>query len=156
MVALQKDSKFAVEASMKYFVMGAMASGLLLYGISMVYGVTGSINMMEISHAIPNTTHGQQVALLLGLVFILSGLIFKFGAVPFHMWVPDVYQGAPTSVTLFIACAPKIAAFCVTMRILVEAMPALSISWQHVLIVIALLSMFSGNVLAIAQTNIKR
>ncbi len=156
MVALQKNSKLAAEASMKYFVMGAMASGLLLYGISMVYGVTGSINIMEISNVIPNTTHGQQVALVLGLVFILSGLIFKFGAVPFHMWVPDVYQGAPTSVTLFIACAPKIAAFCVTMRILVEAMPTLSVSWQHVLIVIALLSMFFGNVLAIAQFNIKR
>lgn len=156
MVALQKDSKLAVEAAMKYFVMGAMASGLLLYGISLIYGVTGSINIKEISQLLLETTPSQQAAILVGLVFILSGLIFKFGAVPFHMWVPDVYQGAPTSVTLFIACAPKIAAFCVTIRILVEAMPSLNIPWQHVLIVIALLSMFSGNVLAIAQTNIKR
>lgn len=156
MVALQKDSRLAVEASMKYFVMGAMASGLLLYGISMVYGMTGSINIMDISHVLQQTSPHQEAALLLGLIFILSGLIFKFGGVPFHMWVPDVFQGAPTSVTLFIACAPKIAAFCVTMRILVEAMPGLHVSWQHFLIVIALLSMFSGNVLAIAQTNIKR
>lgn len=156
MVALQKDARLAVEASMKYFVMGAMASGLLLYGISLVYGMTGSINITEISSLLQHTTSAQQTALLLGLVFILSGLIFKFGAVPFHMWVPDVYQGAPTSVTLFIACAPKIAAFCITMRILVEAMPSLTIPWQQVLIVVALLSMFLGNVLAIAQTNIKR
>lgn len=156
MVALQKDSRLAVEASMKYFVMGAMASGFLLYGISMIYGVTGSINIAEISHLLQQTSHTEQAALLVGLIFILCGLIFKFGAVPFHMWVPDVYQGAPTSVTLFIACAPKIAAFCVTMRILVEAMPNLYIPWQEVLIVVALLSMFFGNVLAIAQTNIKR
>ena len=156
MVALQKDSRLAVEASMKYFVMGAMASGLLLYGISLVYGITGSINIMEISSLLQHVTPTQHMALLIGLVFILSGLIFKFGAVPFHMWVPDVYQGAPTSVTLFIACAPKIAAFSVMIRILVEAMPDLTIPWQQVLIVVALLSMFSGNVLAIAQTNIKR
>ncbi len=156
MVALQKNSRVAVEASMKYFVMGAMASGLLLYGFSIIYGMTGSINIKEISYLLQHTTQNQQPALLLGLVFILSGLIFKFGAVPFHMWVPDVYQGAPTSVTLFIACAPKIAAFCVTIRVLVEAMPQLAIPWQQVLIVIALLSMFSGNLLAIAQTNIKR
>jgi len=156
MVALQKESKLAVEASMKYFVMGAFASGLLLYGISMIYGMTGSIHIMVISHLLQNTTQGQQAAILIGLIFILAGLIFKFGAVPFHMWVPDVYQGAPTSVTLFIACAPKIAAFCVTIRILVEAMPSFNIPWQQVLVVIALLSMFSGNVLAIAQTNIKR
>lgn len=156
MIALQKDSKFAVEAAMKYFVMGAMASGLLLYGISMVYGATGSIDILEISRLLQQTTTSQHAVLLLGLVFILSGLIFKFGAVPFHMWVPDVYQGAPTSVTLFIACAPKIAAFCVLMRILVEAMPNLAVSWQPILIVIAVLSMLSGNVLAIAQKNIKR
>lgn len=156
MVALQKDSSFAVEAAMKYFVMGAMASGLLLYGISIVYGMTGSIQMMDIASLIQHTTHSEQTAIVLGLVFILSGLIFKFGAVPFHMWVPDVYDGAPTSMTLFIACAPKIAAFCVTMRTLVEALPNFTIQWQHVLVVVAILSMFSGNVLAIAQTNIKR
>ncbi|HSW68670.1 MAG TPA: NADH-quinone oxidoreductase subunit NuoN [Gammaproteobacteria bacterium] len=156
MVALQKDSKLAVEASMKYFIMGAFASGLLLYGISLVYGMTGSINISDISHLLQHITQNQQGAILLGLIFILSGLVFKFGAVPFHMWVPDVYQGAPTSVTLFIACAPKIATFCVTSRILVEAMPGFNVPWEQVLIVVALLSMFFGNVLAIAQTNIKR
>jgi NADH-quinone oxidoreductase subunit N len=156
MVALQKESSLAVEAAMKYFVMGAMASALLLYGISMVYGMTGSIGMFDIANLILHTSQSEQTAIVLGLIFILSGLIFKFGAVPFHMWVPDVYDGAPTSMTLFIACAPKIAAFCVTMRILVEALPAFHVQWQHVLIVVAVLSMFSGNVLAIAQTNIKR
>lgn len=156
MVALQKESQVATEAAMKYFIMGAMASGLLLYGISMIYGMTGTIGITEISTAIQHASHNQQMVVLLGLIFILTGLCFKFGAVPFHMWVPDVYQGAPTSMTLFIACAPKIATFCITMRILVEAMPALNISWQHVLVVVAVLSMFTGNVLAIAQTNIKR
>ena len=156
MVALQKESSLAVEAAMKYFVMGAMASALLLYGISMVYGMTGSIGMFDIANLISHTSQSEQTAIVLGLIFILSGLVFKFGAVPFHMWVPDVYDGAPTSMTLFIACAPKIAAFCVTMRILVEALPAFHIQWQHVLIVVAVLSMFSGNLLAIAQTNIKR
>jgi NADH-quinone oxidoreductase subunit N len=156
MVALQKESKLAVEAAMKFFVMGAMASGLLLYGISMIYGMTGSIGITEIASAIPQSTHSEQFAIVLGLVFILSGIIFKFGAVPFHMWVPDVYDGAPTCMTLFIACAPKIAAFCITIRILVEALASFSIEWQHVLIVAAILSMFTGNLLAIAQTNIKR
>jgi NADH-quinone oxidoreductase subunit N len=156
MVALQKESRFAAEAAMKYFVMGAMASGLLLYGISMIYGMTGSISMMEIGGLVQHANHAQQVAIVLGLVFILAGLVFKFGAVPFHMWVPDVYDGAPTSVTLFIACAPKIAAFCITMRILVEALPGLHVEWQQVLVMVAILSMFTGNLLAIAQTNIKR
>ena len=155
MVALQKQVTVAIEAAMKYFVMGAMASGLLLYGISMIYGMTGSINIHEIA-GLQSINHPQQAVMLLGLVFVIAGMLFKFGAVPFHMWVPDVYQGAPTSVTLFIACAPKIAAFCVMIRILVEAMPAFTLPWQHVLIVAALLSMFFGNVLAIAQTNIKR
>lgn len=156
MVALQKESRFAVEAAMKYFVMGAMASGLLLYGISVIYGVTGKIGMSEVASFLLFATKGQLTVVLLGLVFIIAGLIFKFGAVPFHMWVPDVYQGAPTSVTLFIACAPKIAAFAVLMRILVQALPDVTIQWQQVLVVIAVLSMFTGNVLAIAQTNIKR
>lgn len=156
MVALEKDSSVAVEAAMKYFVMGAMASGLLLYGISMIYGVTGKIGILETASILETATHDQQVVVLLGLIFILSGLIFKFGAVPFHMWVPDVYQGAPTCMTLFIASAPKIAAFCVLMRILVEALPSLHVQWEQVLVVIAVLSMLMGNVLAIAQTNIKR
>jgi NADH-quinone oxidoreductase subunit N len=156
MVALQKDSRHATEASMKYFVMGALASGLLLYGISMVYGATGSVDILVLANLLPHATPDQNMLALLGLVFILVGIIFKFGAVPFHMWVPDVYQGAPTSVTLFIASAPKIAAFCITIRILVEAFASMHVEWEHVLIVIAILSMFFGNVLAIAQTNIKR
>lgn len=155
MIAMQKDSRPATEASMKYFVMGALASGLLLYGISMIYGATGTIEILGMSTLLQGM-QGQQVVVLLALGFILAGLIFKFGAVPFHMWVPDVYQGAPTSVTLFISSAPKIAAFTITMRVLVEALPTVTIQWEHVLVAIALLSMFAGNVLAIAQTNIKR
>lgn len=154
MVALQKDSRLAAEASMKYFIMGALASGLLLYGISMLYGATGSIDIGLMRSFIE--TSGQNQLMVLALIFMLAGILFKFGAVPFHMWVPDVYQGAPTSVTLFIASAPKIAAFAITMRILVEALPNLSDVWQVILIVSAVLSMFFGNVLAIAQTNIKR
>ncbi len=107
----QKNSMVATEAAMKYFVMGALASGLFLYGISIVYGATGSIQILDISKLLETTSYGENMMVLLGLVFIMSGLIFKLGAVPFHMWVPDVYQGAPTCVTLFIASAPKIAAF---------------------------------------------
>lgn len=156
MVALQKHSEDATEAAMKYFVMGALASGLLLYGISMLYGATGSIQVLEIPNILASVTQTEKLVALLGLVFILAGVIFKFGAVPFHMWVPDVYQGAPTSVTLFIASAPKVAAFGITIRILVEALPSLATQWEQMLIVVAILSMFFGNVLAIAQTNIKR
>ncbi len=156
MVALQKDSAAATEAAMKYFVMGALASGLLLYGISMLYGVTGSIGISTIGDILQQGLHQQDTVVMLALIFILSGLLFKLGAVPFHMWVPDVYDGAPTSVTLFIASAPKIAAFCIMMRILVQAMPTLSATWTSILVIIAVLSMFSGNLLAIAQTNIKR
>jgi NADH-quinone oxidoreductase subunit N len=156
MVALQKESAVATEAAMKYFVMGALASGLLLYGISMIYGATGSVEISTVSNLLHTELHHQDSVVLLGLVFILAGLLFKFGAVPFHMWVPDVYAGAPTSVTLFIASAPKIAAFCITMRILVQALSTMTVTWVSVLIVVAILSMFSGNLLAIAQTNIKR
>ena len=156
MVALQKDSKEATEAAMKYFVMGALASGILLYGISLVYGVTGSIQMTEVGNALVNATPGQHTVIVVAMVFILVGLLFKFGAVPFHMWVPDVYTGAPTCMTLFIASAPKIAAFGITMRILVEALPSVQVQWEHMLIVVAILSMCFGNVLAIAQSNIKR
>jgi NADH-quinone oxidoreductase subunit N len=153
MVASYKDSQAATEAAMKYFVMGALASGLLLYGISILYGLTGTIEISTLSKLL----HGAPPATVsLALVFILSALIFKFGAVPFHMWVPDVYQGAPTPVTLFIASAPKVAAFGITMRILVQALPELHVAWEQILIVIAFLSMFMGNLLAIAQTNIKR
>lgn len=156
MVALYKESTPASEAAMKYFVMGALASGLLLYGISMLYGATGSIQVHEIGSLLVNTTQSQNMVIMLGMIFILSGLLFKFGAVPFHMWVPDVYTGAPTSMTLFIASAPKIAAFCITMRVLVEALPSMDIAWENILTVVSILSMFGGNLLAIAQTNIKR
>lgn len=154
MVALYKESEKATEAAMKYFITGSLATGLLLFGISLVYGATGKIDILSIAQVLAG--HSYQPIILLGLVFILAGLIFKFGAVPFHMWVPDVYDGAATSVTLFIASAPKIAAFCITMRILVEAFPQVAVPWQHVLMVIAILSMFFGNLIAIAQTNIKR
>lgn len=155
MVAMRKDSQAACEAAMKYFVMGALASGILLYGISILYGITGAITIPEIASVLAHSA-GQEQVVLLGMAFILAGLVFKFGAVPFHMWVPDVYQGAPTSVTLFIASAPKIAVLCITFRLLVEALPSVTIQWQQMLIAVAILSMFFGNLLAIAQTNIKR
>ncbi len=153
MVAMQRDSSAAIEAAMKYFVLGSLASGLLLYGISLLYGVTNSIQMDTIAIALQTN---QTIVPIAALVFILAGLVFKFGAVPFHMWVPDVYQGAPTPITLFIASAPKVAAFAVTMRVLVGALPNLQLDWVHMLTVISVLSMFFGNTLAIVQTNIKR
>lgn len=156
MVALDKYSIQATEAAMKYFVMGALASGLLLYGISMVYGATGTITISELSEIVNQASRNQNLVVLLGLIFIMAGLLFKFGVVPFHMWVPDTYHGAPTSVTLFIASAPKVAAFCVTMRILVEGLSSMEVQWQWMLVCVAVLSMFGGNVLAIAQSNIKR
>lgn len=153
MVAMNKDSLLSTEAAMKYFVLGSLASGILLYGISILYGVTGSIQIDTISSMLQ--AHNNIVAVV-AMIFVLSGLIFKFGAVPFHMWVPDVYQGALTPTTLFIASAPKVAAFAVTIRALVQAMPSLQTNWVQILIVISILSMFLGNVLAIAQNNIKR
>ncbi len=153
MVAMYKESGIASEAAMKYFVLGSLASGLLLYGISILYGVTGDIQI----HAVAQVLQSQQgIVPVVALIFVLAGLIFKFGAVPFHMWVPDVYQGAPTPVTLYIASAPKVAAFAVTLRILVQAMPSLHTNWEAMLIVMSILSMFLGNLLAIAQTNLKR
>lgn len=156
MIAMHKNSRASTEAAMKYFVMGALASGLLLYGISLIYGATGTIEILGISSLLQSLPTEPRLVLSLALVFILAGIIFKFGAVPFHMWVPDVYTGAPTTVTLFISSAPKIAAFAITMRILVEALPTLTVQWSHVLVAVAILSMFLGNLLAIAQTNIKR
>ena len=153
MVAMYKTSNLAVEAAMKYFVLGALASGMLLYGISILFGITGSIQLNTVGQILQTR---QDIVPLLALIFVMAGLIFKFGAVPFHMWVPDVYQGAATPTTLFIASAPKIAAFAITIRILVQAMPSLQPSWTQILIVISILSMFGGNVLAIAQTNLKR
>ncbi len=155
MVALQRDSAVATEAAMKYFVLGALASGLLLYGMSMLYGATGSLNINQIATVIQHST-GNHVILTFGLVFIVAGLAFKLGVVPFHMWIPDVYQGAPTAVTLFIGSAPKIAAFAFVARLLVEGLQGLVQDWQGMLVIMAFLSMAIGNITAIAQTNIKR
>ena len=155
MVALQRDSAIATEAAMKYFVLGALASGLLLYGMSMLYGATGSLELGAISNAI---AHGVQNKSLLafGLVFIVSGLAFKLGVVPFHMWVPDVYHGAPTAMTLLIGSVPKLAAFAFATRILVEGLQSLEHDWSGMLIILAIASMALGNLSAIAQTNLKR
>jgi NADH-quinone oxidoreductase subunit N len=157
LVALQRDSAESTESAMKYFVLGALASGMLLYGMSMIYGATGSLEIPRVAERIAN---GQANATILvfGLVFVVAGLGFKFGAVPFHMWVPDVYQGAPTAVALFISTAPKLAAFAFAIRLLVEALghPSLLVEWQQMLAILAVLSMAIGNVTAIAQTNLKR
>ena len=155
MVAFDRDSSPASEAAMKYFVLGALASGMLLYGMSMLYGATGSLDLAEISAAIA-AEEERSLVLVFGLCFIMVGLAFKFGAVPFHMWVPDVYHGAPTAVTLFIGSAPKIAAFAMAMRLLVEGMGGLLVDWQGMLIILAVLSLAIGNVIAISQTNMKR
>lgn len=155
MVAFNRDTYACSEAAMKYFVLGALASGMLLYGMSMVYGVTGSLDISEI--AAFNGQHSEHsIALVFGLVFLVVGLAFKLGAVPFHMWVPDVYQGAPTPVTLYIGSAPKIAAFAMVMRILADSMGSLLSDWQGMLVILAVLSLAIGNVVAIAQTNLKR
>jgi len=155
LVAIQRDSSVAVEAAMKYFVLGALASGMLLYGMSMIYGATGSLDLAEISQHI-SQVQDKDLVLLLGAVFIVVGLAFKLGAVPFHMWVPDVYHGAPTAMTLFIGTAPKIAGFAMVMRLLVEGMGDMHFYWSDFLIALAIMSMIVGNVVAIAQTNIKR
>ena len=154
MVALQRDSILASEAAMKYFVLGAIASGMLLYGMSIIYGLTGTLDLGAIATQITSQTPG--VLLSFGLVFIIVGIAFKLGAVPFHMWVPDVYQGAPTAVTLYIGSAPKIAAFAMLMRLLVDGLMGLHAQWEGILIILAVLSMGIGNLLAIAQSNIKR
>jgi NADH-quinone oxidoreductase subunit N len=157
MVALQRDSVRATEAAMKYFVLGALASGVLLYGMSMLYGATGTLEITELAQL---STEGvkAQLVLVFGLVFIVAGLGFKLGAVPFHMWVPDVYQGAPTAVTLFIGSAPKFAAFAMVMRLLAQGLGAemLVDEWRHMLAVMAILSLVIGNLTAIMQTNLKR
>ena len=155
MVALQRDSATATEAAMKYFILGALASGLLLYGMSMLYGATGTLGVAAVSGAI---THGveNKALLVFGLVFMVAGLAFKLGAVPFHMWVPDVYHGAPTAVTMLIGSAPKLAVFAFVMRILVEGLQPLVMHWSGMLAILAVLSMAIGNITAIAQTNLKR
>lgn len=155
MVALHRESEVASEAAMKYFVLGAIASGMLLYGISMIYGATGTLELGSIAAAAA-TAESPRVVLVFGLVFLVVGLGFKLGAVPFHMWIPDVYQGAPTAMTLFISSAPKLAAFAMAFRLLVDGVPQLSAEWQQMLVGLSVLSMAVGNVVAIAQTNLKR
>jgi NADH-quinone oxidoreductase subunit N len=155
LVALRRDNGVATEAAMKYFVLGALASGFLLYGLSMMYGATGSLDIPRVFEAI-GTGQVNQGVLVFGVVFVVAGLAFKFGAVPFHMWVPDVYHGAPTAVTLLIAGAPKLAAFGMTMRLLVEGMLGLAGHWQQMLTLLAVMSLLVGNLAAIAQTNLKR
>ncbi|MCI4410523.1 MAG: NADH-quinone oxidoreductase subunit NuoN [Thiotrichales bacterium] len=154
MIAMQKDSVFAIESAMKYFVLGAMATGLLLYGMSLVYGNVGSLQFATIYQTLSAT--GVSLVVGLGLVFILVGLAFKFGAAPFHNWVPDVYHGSPTGITLFLAAAPKIAAFALMFRLLIEGLEVAVMQWQSILIILAVLSLVVGNVVAIAQTNLKR
>ena len=154
MVAFDRDNGVAAESAMKYFVLGAIASGALLYGISILYGVTGSFLLDGVAAAVGSGR--APIGLLFGLAFIVVGVAFKFGAVPFHMWLPDVYHGAPTPVTLFVGSAPKIASFALAMRVLAEGLGGVADAWQDMLVVLAALSMIVGNVVAIAQTNIKR
>ena len=155
LVALRRDSVTATEAAMKYFVLGALASGFLLYGLSMMYGATGSLDINAVFKAI-NSGNVDHRVLVFGLVFVVAGLAFKIGAVPFHMWIPDVYQGAPTAVTLLIGGAPKLAAFAIVIRLLVEGMLPLAPDWQQMLMVLSIGSLFIGNLAAIAQSNLKR
>jgi len=159
LVALRRDDGQATEAAMKYFVLGALASGFLLYGMSMVYGATGSLDLSQVVRAIAggeSTLAGSPRVLMLGLVFMVAGLAFKLGVVPFHMWVPDVYHGAPTAVTLMIGGAPKLAAFAIVIRLLVQGMLPLVVDWQQMLAVLSVASLLVGNLAAIAQTNLKR
>lgn len=155
LVALRRDNATATEAAMKYFVLGALASGFLLYGLSMMYGATGSLDVNTVFKAI-NSGQVKHQVLVFGLVFVVAGLGFKLGVVPFHMWIPDVYQGAPTAVTLLIGGAPKLAAFAIFIRLLVEGMLPLAIDWQQMLMVLSIGSLLIGNLAAIAQTNLKR
>jgi NADH-quinone oxidoreductase subunit N len=155
LVALDRDNPRATEAAMKYFVLGALASGMLLYGMSMLYGVTGALDISQVSNAL---AHGvpDRAVLILGLVFVVAGLAFKLGAVPFQMWVPDVYHGSPTAITLLIGSVPKLAGFVFFIRLLVQGLGTLAIDWQGMLIIMAILSISIGNITAIAQTNLKR
>ncbi len=156
LVAFDRDSARASEAAMKYFVLGAMASGMLLYGMSILYGLTGSLDIATVHAQLVRAGGAPDVSVVFGLVFLLVGIAFKFGAVPFHMWVPDVYEGAPGAVTLFVGSAPKIAAFAMIVRLLAEGMGSLQPHWEDMLVVLAALSIGLGNVVAIAQRNLKR
>ncbi|PTT77069.1 NADH-quinone oxidoreductase subunit NuoN [Pelomonas sp. HMWF004] len=155
LVALRRDHAVSTEAAMKYFVLGALASGFLLYGLSMMYGATGTLTIPEVFDVIAKGAPNRSV-LVFGVVFVVAGLAFKLGAAPFHMWVPDVYQGAPTAITLLIGGAPKLAAFAITVRLLVEGMLGLAVDWQQMLVVLSIMSLVVGNLAAIAQTNFKR
>ncbi|MCE3264999.1 MAG: NADH:ubiquinone oxidoreductase subunit [Pseudoduganella sp.] len=155
LVALRRDDAKATEAAMKYFILGALASGFLLYGMSMLYGATGSLDISEVAKKIGSGSVNPSI-LTFGLVFVVAGLAFKLGAVPFHMWVPDVYQGAPTGVTLLLGGAPKLATFAICVRLLVEGMLPMAFDWQQMLMILAVLSLAIGNLTAIAQTNLKR
>ena len=155
LTAMRRDHALATEAAMKYFVLGALASGFLLYGLSMIYGATGTLEIPKVFDHIANFRINREV-LVFGVVFVVAGLGFKLGAVPFHMWVPDVYQGAPTAATLLIGGAPKFAAFAITIRLLVEGMLGLAVDWQQMLVVMAVASLAVGNLAAIAQSNLKR
>ena len=155
MVAFDRDNPKASEAAMKYFVLGAIASGMLLYGMSMLYGATGTLNISEMASVI-GQKESMDIVLVFGLVFMVIGLAFKLGAVPFHMWIPDVYHGSPTPVTSYIGTAPKIAGFAIVVRLLIEAMGSLHADWQLMLMILSILSMGIGNVIAIAQSNLKR
>lgn len=157
MVAMQRDNSRAAEAAMKYFVLGAVASGMLLYGMSLIYGLTSTLEIAELTEKLASEKNvNSQIGLLLGLSFILIGLGFKLGVAPFHMWIPDVYQGAPTAVTQFISAAPKLATFGMIFRLLGEGLGDMHESWQQILILLVILSLALGNIIAIAQTNLKR
>src|SRR5450631_2092072 len=155
MVAFDRESGIAAESAIKYFVLGSMASGTLLYGMSILYGVTGSLELAEIATAV-HSGLADNVGLLFGIAFLIVGIGFKLGAVPFHMWIPDVYEGSPTCVTVFIGTASKLAAFALAMRLLPEALAGAQADWSQILVVLAVLSMALGNIVAIAQTNLKR
>jgi NADH-quinone oxidoreductase subunit N len=158
LVALNRDSPLSTEAAMKYFVLGALSSGLLLYGMSMVYGATGTLSLTEVARVTAQLagTASDRPFLVFGLVFVVAGLAFKIGVAPFHMWIPDVYHGAPTAVTLVIGSAPKVAAFAMAVRLLINGLPDLAQDWQEMLAILALVSMAIGNITAIAQSNLKR
>src|SRR5690606_35763136 len=155
LVAVRRDHLPSSEAAMKYFVLGSMASGVLLYGMSMIYGATGSLDLARVAEVV-SSGDAQRLPLVFGVVFIVSGLAFKLAAAPFHMWSPDVYQGAPTSVTLIIAASPKIATLAITLRLLIEGLHGVAMDWQPMLMILAVLSLAIGNLTAIVQSNFKR
>ncbi|CDG83953.1 NADH-quinone oxidoreductase subunit NuoN [Janthinobacterium agaricidamnosum] len=155
LIALRRDNSKATEAAMKYFILGALASGFMLYGISMLYGATGTLDLSLVRQALDGGTANPTI-MVFGIVFLVAGLAFKLGVVPFHMWVPDVYQGSPTAVTLLLGAAPKLAAFAICIRLLVEGLLPMAKDWQQMLMILAVMSLAIGNLTAIAQTNLKR